>query len=102
MLLVLLFMCVGWHATPADAEVVFSFEETCPQFFFRGTPPNIGLTFAYPVEICQRYKNQYRYATLYDRENRIPIYSAYIYNPGTAKRPNNWMVEPQVRPGWWE
>ncbi|KAL8222412.1 UNVERIFIED_CONTAM: hypothetical protein K2H54_075953 [Gekko kuhli] len=33
---------------------------------------------------------------MYDKANRIPVYSAYIYNPGTAKRPQNWMVEPQL------
>ncbi|KAL8222378.1 UNVERIFIED_CONTAM: hypothetical protein K2H54_075915 [Gekko kuhli] len=96
MLLVLLFVCLGWHTTPGDAEVVNSFEETCPRFFFRETPPRIGLTPAYLVRICQRYENQYRYATMYDKLNRIPVYSAYIYNPGEAKRPQNWMVEPQL------
>ncbi|XP_060101988.1 endonuclease domain-containing 1 protein-like [Heteronotia binoei] len=96
MLLVFLFVCVGWLTMPGDTEVVTSFKETCPEFFFRETPPRIGHTHAYMVPICQRYRNQYRYATLYDQANRIPIYSAYIYNPGTAKRPNNWMVEPQL------
>ncbi|XP_077196452.1 endonuclease domain-containing 1 protein-like [Paroedura picta] len=100
MLLLLLFVCVGWHTTPGEAEVVESFEDTCPQFFFRETPPRIGLTASYMVPICQRYKNQYRYATLYDQENRIPVYSAYIYNPGQGKRPSNWMVEPQLVDLW--
>ncbi|XP_015283018.1 PREDICTED: endonuclease domain-containing 1 protein-like [Gekko japonicus] len=96
MLLGLLLICVGWHTTPGGAEVVTSFEETCPRFFFRETPPRIGLTPAHLVRICQRYRNQYRYATMYDRPNYIPLYSAYIYNPGKAKRPQNWMVEPQL------
>ncbi|XP_077196448.1 endonuclease domain-containing 1 protein-like isoform X2 [Paroedura picta] len=96
MLLVLLFFCVGWQTTPGEAEVVKSFEETCPRYFFRKTPPKISLTASYMVPICQRYKNQYRYATLYDQKKRIPIYSAYIYNPGRAKRTDNWMVEPQL------
>ncbi|XP_054843833.1 endonuclease domain-containing 1 protein-like [Eublepharis macularius] len=96
MLLVLLFISACWHNTPGNAEVVTSFEETCPQFFFKETPPGIGLEPTHPARICQRYKNQYRYATLYNKDKRIPVYSAYIYNPGTAKRPNNWMVEPQL------
>ncbi|XP_015280178.1 PREDICTED: endonuclease domain-containing 1 protein-like [Gekko japonicus] len=96
MLLGLLLICVGWHTMPGGAEVVTSFEETCPRFFFRETPPRIGLTPAHLVRICQRYRNQYRYATMYDRPNYIPLYSAYIYNPGKAKRPQNWMVEPQL------
>ncbi|KAL8222370.1 UNVERIFIED_CONTAM: hypothetical protein K2H54_075898 [Gekko kuhli] len=96
MLLALLFVCLGWHTTPGDAEVVPSFKATCPRFFFKETPPRIGRMPAGLVRICQRYGNQYRYATMYDQPNRIPVYSAYIYNPGEAKRPSNWMVEPQL------
>ncbi|KAM4036016.1 endonuclease domain-containing 1 protein-like [Anomaloglossus baeobatrachus] len=33
-----------------------------------------------PAYICQRYLNAYRYATLYDRGRRMPLYSAYIMN----------------------
>nr|XP_060635668.1 endonuclease domain-containing 1 protein-like [Anolis sagrei ordinatus] len=96
MLLALLLIGVSWYGTPGNGEVVTSFEDTCPHFFFRGVPPSLGLVPSRPARICQRYKNQYRYATLYDKDNRIPVYSAYIYNPGTAKRPNTWMVEPQL------
>ncbi|XP_042326093.1 endonuclease domain-containing 1 protein-like [Sceloporus undulatus] len=96
MLLVLLLVCVWWHNAPGNGEVVTCFEDTCPHFFFRGIPPSIGLDPSRPARICQRYKNQYRYATLYDKDNRIPVYSAYIYNPGTAKRPSTWMIEPQL------
>ncbi|XP_066490669.1 endonuclease domain-containing 1 protein-like [Tiliqua scincoides] len=93
LLLLLLFICVCWSG---NSEVVTSFEDTCPQFFFRGTPPGDSLEPTNLARICQRYKNQYRFATLYDKDNRIPVYSAYIYNPGRAKRPNKWMVEPQL------
>ncbi|XP_034608185.1 endonuclease domain-containing 1 protein-like [Trachemys scripta elegans] len=79
-----------------NSEVVTSFENTCPQFFFRETPPNDAIKPANPAQICQLYKNQYRFATLYDRDNRIPIYSAYVYQPGYGKRPDSWMVEPQL------
>ncbi|NXO46424.1 ENDD1 protein, partial [Locustella ochotensis] len=41
--------------------------------------------------------NTYHYATLYDRDRRIPVYSAYIYQPGSGKRPHTWwFVEPQL------
>ncbi|NXV77844.1 ENDD1 protein, partial [Atlantisia rogersi] len=78
------------------SEVVTSFESSCPQFFFRETPPNEAIEPENPVWICQRYKNQYYFATLYDRDRRIPVYSAYIYHPGPGKRPKTWLVEPQL------
>ncbi|XP_029367660.1 endonuclease domain-containing 1 protein-like isoform X2 [Echeneis naucrates] len=47
--------------------------------------------------ICQRYKNQYRFASLYHHEHRIPLYSSYILSPADGKRPNtSWMYEPQL------
>ncbi|NWR64389.1 ENDD1 protein, partial [Bucorvus abyssinicus] len=78
------------------SEVVTSFESSCPQFFFRETPPNKALEPENPARICQRYKNQYYFATLYDRNRRIPVYSAYLYQPGPGKRPKTWLVEPQL------
>ncbi|NWQ81872.1 ENDD1 protein, partial [Columbina picui] len=78
------------------SEVVTSFESSCPQFFFRETPPNEALEPENPAWICQRYQNQYYYATLYDRNRRIPVYSAYLYQPASGTRPNTWLVEPQV------
>lgn len=77
-------------------EVVTSFESSCPQFFFRETPPNDALEPENPAWICQRYKNQYYFATLYDRSRRIPVYSAYLYQPGPGTRPKTWLVEPQL------
>ncbi|XP_033918803.1 endonuclease domain-containing 1 protein-like [Melopsittacus undulatus] len=78
------------------SEVVTSFESSCPQFFFQNTPPNEALVPENPAWICQRYKNQYYFATLYDMSRRIPVYSAYIYQPGSGKRPNTWLIEPQL------
>ncbi|XP_061845525.1 endonuclease domain-containing 1 protein-like [Colius striatus] len=77
-------------------EVVTSFQSSCPQFFFRGTPPNKALEPESPAWICQRYENHYYFATLYDRSKRIPVYSAYLYQPESGKRPNTWLVEPQL------
>ncbi|XP_009078999.1 PREDICTED: endonuclease domain-containing 1 protein-like [Acanthisitta chloris] len=75
------------------SEVVRSLETSCPQFFYRGMAPNEALEPPNPAQICQRYKNQYYFATLYDRNMRIPVYSAYIYDPGHGKRPRTWLVK---------
>ncbi|NXI15233.1 ENDD1 protein, partial [Irena cyanogastra] len=80
------------------SEVVKSFAN-CPQvskFFYRNTTPNNALEPQNPAWICQRYKNQYHYATLYDRDLHIPVYSAYIYQPGPGNRSKLWFVEPQL------
>ncbi|XP_038010020.1 endonuclease domain-containing 1 protein-like [Motacilla alba alba] len=78
------------------SEVVKSFA-TCPQFFYAGTPPNDVLKPNNPAWICQRFRNLHRYATLYDRDRRIPVYSAYKYKPGSGKTTDMpWFVEPQL------
>ncbi|NXB97638.1 ENDD1 protein, partial [Orthonyx spaldingii] len=78
------------------SEVVTS-PASCPQFFYQGITPNEALEPQKPAWICQRYNNSYHFATLYDRDRRIPVYSAYVYEPGTAKRPHSWwFVEPQL------
>ncbi|XP_074882867.1 endonuclease domain-containing 1 protein-like [Buteo buteo] len=96
MLLLLLLQVWASCLWLAGSEVVTSFESSCPQFFFRETPPNEALQPENPAWICQNYKNQYYFATLYDRNRRIPVYSAYLYQPGPGKRPKTWMVEPQL------
>ncbi|XP_077035388.1 endonuclease domain-containing 1 protein-like [Agelaius phoeniceus] len=78
------------------SEVVKSFV-SCPQFFYSGLPPNDALNPRNPAWICQRLSNSYHYATLYDRDRRIPVYSAYKYRPGAGKRPDvAWLLEPQL------
>ncbi|KAL9854266.1 endonuclease domain-containing 1 protein-like [Geothlypis trichas] len=79
------------------SEVVNSFD-SCAQFFYDGIPPVIDAPNTNNLaRICQRFRNSYRYATLYDGQRRIPVYSAYKYEPGPdEKPPKNWMVEPQL------
>ncbi|XP_069482637.1 endonuclease domain-containing 1 protein-like [Ambystoma mexicanum] len=83
--------------TPGHAEVFLdTFTNTgCAKFFFKGTEPSSGLVPKSAAWICQRYGNQYHFATLYDRKNRIPVYSAYIYQPGPGSRAD-WLIEPQL------
>ncbi|KFU94400.1 Endonuclease domain-containing 1 protein [Chaetura pelagica] len=96
MLLLLLLQVLTSCLWLGHGEVVTSLQSSCPQFFFQKTPPNSALTPQNPAWICQRYGNKYYFATLYDRNQRIPVYSAYLYQPGPGKRPNTWLVEPQL------
>uniref|UniRef100_A0A8C5SGV1 Endonuclease n=1 Tax=Laticauda laticaudata TaxID=8630 RepID=A0A8C5SGV1_LATLA len=81
---------------PATGEVVDSFK-TCTQFFLNHKPPKLSLMPKDLATICQYYRGRYRFATLYDKERRIPIFSAYKYQPGGTGRKNKWMIEPQVK-----
>ncbi|XP_067217572.1 endonuclease domain-containing 1 protein-like [Chanodichthys erythropterus] len=85
-------------------DVVDSFE-TCKGFFFKEKCPVFPGILENSVSknqnqyriICQKYKNTYRYGTLYDIKNKIPLFSAYKYTGHTGKRPNvPWMMEPQL------
>ncbi|KAF1373507.1 hypothetical protein PFLUV_G00239600 [Perca fluviatilis] len=65
----------------------------CLQFFYKSWPPK-GLA---GTPICQRYFNQYRFATLYSRPRRSPWFSAYVYSAPAGKRPTAcWKFEPQL------
>nr|XP_023007938.2 endonuclease domain-containing 1 protein-like [Maylandia zebra] len=69
----------------------------CIEFFYAETIPQ-GISGDYQA-LCQHYENQYHFATLYDRNRRIPLYhSAYILSPGDGPRPKNtnWMIEPRL------
>ncbi|XP_071406216.1 endonuclease domain-containing 1 protein-like [Pithys albifrons albifrons] len=77
------------------SEVGTSFD-SCLEFFYQNTPPNSALKPEDPAWICQVYDNQYCFATLYDKSRRIPMYSAYKYEPGESPKPQIWMVEPQL------
>ncbi|XP_036433819.1 endonuclease domain-containing 1 protein-like [Colossoma macropomum] len=101
---VLMLLAVG-----AVGEVVKDFKEPpCENFFLDGGPPEFktnGIASQVPVEgryvrICQRYRNKYHYATLYDTTEKIPVYSAYRYERTAdckVDRPDiTWMIEPQL------
>ncbi|XP_026087286.1 endonuclease domain-containing 1 protein-like [Carassius auratus] len=92
------------------SEVVKNFN-TCSEFFFKRQAPVIpGIldpNSEHPryKKICQRYNftgdgSGYRYATLYDTESRIPVFSAYNYTgKGDFTRPSiPWMIEPKLDP----
>uniref|UniRef100_A0A674AQL1 Endonuclease domain-containing 1 protein-like n=1 Tax=Salmo trutta TaxID=8032 RepID=A0A674AQL1_SALTR len=85
--------------------VKFSNVTDCEKFFLDGTTPNLpGILVDGTVQnqnrykpICQLFNNTYRFATLYDTTNRIPVFSAYTFTGPGGKRPDqSWMIEPQL------
>ncbi|XP_016348042.1 endonuclease domain-containing 1 protein-like [Sinocyclocheilus anshuiensis] len=91
----------------AMPEVVRAFTK-CREFFYKEQPPVIpGILDSRSLEnnykeICQKYRNVYRFATFYDTANRIPVFSAYKYTGQSTswfRRPRiPWMVESQLDP----
>ncbi|XP_038554686.1 endonuclease domain-containing 1 protein-like [Micropterus salmoides] len=84
-----------WFGGLVLGEISGDFSQ-CLDFFYNKTPPR-GIKTAGYQPICQRYKNQYHFASLYHRQHRAPLYSAYILSPADGKRPKtSWMYEPQL------
>ncbi|KAL0974185.1 hypothetical protein UPYG_G00216870 [Umbra pygmaea] len=67
----------------------------CLRFFYMETPPK-GVQGVGHQPICQRYKNQYHFASMYHRPSRAPLYSAYMLTGGGKRPKNKWMYEPQL------
>ncbi|KAM4524056.1 endonuclease domain-containing 1 protein-like [Odontesthes bonariensis] len=87
----LLLLAVAAGCRPCAADV--GDFAPCLQFFHSSWPPK-GLT---GTPICQRFNNQYRFATLYSRPRRSPWFSAYLYTVPQGKRPKaSWKFEPQL------
>ncbi|KAF7711055.1 endonuclease domain-containing 1 protein-like [Silurus meridionalis] len=83
-------------------EVVKSFEN-CSSFFVKNPKDQNAIivptvfTDARYKKICQRWKNNYRFATVYDTVRRIPVYSAYTFSKQVeTTRNDNWKIEPQL------
>ncbi|XP_036431142.1 endonuclease domain-containing 1 protein-like [Colossoma macropomum] len=102
MKLLTLLLLLGFTSL-TGSEVVQSFKSQCRQFFMPN--PHDQTEVITPTvlkepryrQICQRWKGQYRYATLYDTKSRIPVYSAYtFYRKGRINRTNVWNIEPQL------
>ncbi|XP_016390077.1 endonuclease domain-containing 1 protein-like [Sinocyclocheilus rhinocerous] len=79
-----------------SARIVRDFESGCGQFFANGRSPTRfpGLQYR---QICQMRKDVDYYATFYDTENKIPVYSAYKFEGIMhCKRRASWYIEPQI------
>uniref|UniRef100_A0A8C9V2T0 Si:ch211-133n4.10 n=1 Tax=Scleropages formosus TaxID=113540 RepID=A0A8C9V2T0_SCLFO len=76
----------GISQLPAPAQVVDKFD-TCKDFFVSAFFPKIpGILEDGTIKnqnrykaICQYYNGKYRFATLYDTDNKIPVFSAYKF-----------------------
>ncbi|KAK2899629.1 hypothetical protein Q8A73_012758 [Channa argus] len=95
--------------SPTETEVVQSMSD-CEGFLLNENPPQIPDILINGTimdqnrykTICQTYENTRRFVTLYDTNNKIPVFSAYKYRgerrlDEDKRRPKNvsWKIEPQ-------
>lgn len=106
MFLIFLLVSTALRAFNAQAKVVTTFDE-CQQFFYNNKEPQ-GMD-QNTIKICQKKmenKPGVFFATLYSTHHRIPLYSAYVFDPKclqkteTVKRCDKWYIEPQVTWGF--
>ncbi|XP_051740632.1 uncharacterized protein LOC127507506 isoform X1 [Ctenopharyngodon idella] len=91
-----LLICIVLRALCAQAKVADDFE--CKEFFYKKTEP--GGMDQKAKKICQHMASFGPfYATLYSVHHRIPLYSAYKFDPQCSDdsgRTNIWHLEPQI------
>eukprot|EP00111_Clytia_hemisphaerica_P006926 TCONS_00020058-protein len=72
---------------------------TCDDYFYQNTEPEFTMQSSYQ-RICQMKSSiepgKIFYATLYDTNHKIPVYSAYTLVIGASYDRPSWMVEPQL------
>ena len=84
------------HQTRCHLSPGFS---ACKNFFYENTPP---LNFpGTSLDICQKYSNKNyeksRFATRFDKNLKIPIYSAYFFEPNEGKHTTrSWAIELEI------
>ncbi|XP_015229278.1 PREDICTED: endonuclease domain-containing 1 protein-like [Cyprinodon variegatus] len=80
-----------------QGRVEIELSPECREFLYMGTPPT-GLEHHSVKYICQFYRKKPRYVTLYNMEDHIPIYSAYIFKRSDGENCIDvpWMYEPQL------
>ncbi|XP_067303621.1 endonuclease domain-containing 1 protein-like [Pseudorasbora parva] len=99
LLLFLLLPCL------ALSEVGDDFSE-CSQlgFFLNKDPPRFTPSLSSTKHICQCLwdddgQQMYLYATLYNTDWKIPVYSAYVFGSANTGRCDPWYIEPQLDGG---
>lgn len=85
---------VFFPCAKSDVDANFG---SCENYFYMNTTP-INLGNADTIDICQRFNNQYYYATKYDVVRHIPWYSAYTLDSfgGNAQRTDEWRTNPEI------
>uniref|UniRef100_A0A3B5ACS7 DNA/RNA non-specific endonuclease domain-containing protein n=1 Tax=Stegastes partitus TaxID=144197 RepID=A0A3B5ACS7_9TELE len=99
------FLLVAAFIVPTATKLVDSVSD-CAEFLLQRSPPRIpGILQGGTVQnqnryevICQTLRDQKRYVTLYDTENRIPVFSAYKYKGEQDKEEpkTKWKIEPEL------
>ncbi|XP_015239590.1 PREDICTED: endonuclease domain-containing 1 protein-like [Cyprinodon variegatus] len=90
-----LLLLLPWFGGLAVGKISKDFSE-CLYYFYKNIPPR-GIIGANYQPICQEYNNIYRFATLYHKWYKTPLFSAYILSKADGPRPRvNWMYEPQL------
>ncbi|XP_067284723.1 uncharacterized protein [Pseudorasbora parva] len=89
--------CIVLRALSAQAKVD-EVDFSCKEFFYKNKEP--GGMDQNAKKICQyTAKKICYYASLYSIQHKIPIYSAYIFNPkctSDSGRTSFWHLEPQI------
>ncbi|XP_043932660.1 endonuclease domain-containing 1 protein-like [Protopterus annectens] len=86
----------SFYLSTGKGEVITQNFGDCRNYFFGRMEPT-GIIPKNAARICQTYDNKRHYATMYDRDLRIPVYSAYIFEPhGGGDRFDEWQIEPQL------
>ncbi|TNN01333.1 hypothetical protein fugu_010715 [Takifugu bimaculatus] len=83
----------------ARADVVERFEDQpeCLKHFYEEKVPEWGSSTPGAARLCQRFDNRFHFATLFDTNRRIAVYSAYFFQPSNGGgREKRWFVEPQL------
>ncbi|ETE65667.1 Endonuclease domain-containing 1 protein, partial [Ophiophagus hannah] len=73
----------------------------CDAFFYGKVPPS-GFPGEQVAKICQKYRGEPRFATLYSTREKIPLFAAFRYtegDPAGQEEESRWLVEPQVMRG---
>ena len=74
----------------------------CFKYFIDGKPPSLIMKIKRRADIkhiCQMYKSEERFASVFDKKFHIPLYSAYkiaISGKEAVKSSKTWKIEPQL------